>query len=68
MVDALHVQHVERALDVLGRPLLARMCDEVQSQLAAACKHTRELLRRVVALAAVQPDADEMLAVGQRLL
>ena len=68
VVDALDLQHVERAADVCGRPLLAGVGDAVQAELAAAREHARELLRRMAALAAVEADADELVAVRQRLL
>jgi hypothetical protein len=68
MVDALDLQHVERTFDVGRRAFFAGMGHHVQAQFAAAGEHARELLRRVAALPAVQPDADEVLAPGQRLL
>jgi hypothetical protein len=38
VVDALDLQHVERALDVGRRPFLAGMGHHVQAQFAAAAK------------------------------
>ena len=61
-----NLQHVERIADVGRRPLLTGVCDEVQAELAATGEHAGELLRRVAALAAVEPDADQKVAVGQR--
>ena len=67
MVDALGFQHVERAPDVGGRPLFARMGDDMQAQCAATSEHARELLRRVAALAAVQAHANDFVQVRLRL-
>ena len=47
VVDALDLEHIERAPDVGRRPLLAGVRDDVQAELAAAREHARELLRRV---------------------
>ena len=44
------------------------MRDEVQAEFAAAREHARELLRRMAELARIEPDADEAVAEGQRLL
>ena len=68
MVDALHLQQVQRGPDVGRRPLLAGVRDQVQAQLAAAREDARELLGRVADLAGVEADADELVAKRQRLL
>jgi hypothetical protein len=68
VVDALDLQHIERAPHVLGRPLLTRMRDQVQAQLAAAREHARELLGRMADFARIESHADELVAERQRLL
>jgi hypothetical protein len=64
VVDALHLQHVQRSLDVGRRAFFAGMGHEVQAEFAAAREHARELLRRVAAFAAVQAHADEVFRQG----
>ena len=61
-------EDVERALDVGRRALLAGMGDAVQAEPAGLGEDPRELLRRMAALAAVEADADEVLAIGQRVV
>ena len=68
VVNALHLEHVERAFDVRRRTLLASMRHQFQPQLAGAGKDAAKLLRRMAALATVESDADEQLAVRQRRL
>ena len=68
MVDAFGVQHIERAPDVGRRAFFAGVRYEAQAEFAAAREHPSELLRRVATLAAVEADADELLAIRQRLL
>ena len=65
VVDSLHAQQVDRGGDVRRGPLLAGMRDDVQAQLAALREDARELLRRVAALARVEPDADDLPGVGE---
>src|SRR6185436_4577869 len=66
VIDPLRVQHVEGALDVGRRSLLAGVGDAVQAERAGPVEDAREFFRRVAALAAVEADADEVLAPRQR--
>ena len=68
VVDALDVQHVERLPDVRGRPLLAGVGDAVQAARPRARAKTRaNFSGGLPTLARVEADADEVLAVRQRL-
>ena len=68
MVDALHLQHIQRAPDIGRRAFLTRMGHQVQTQLLAAGEHPGKLLWRVAEFTAVQPHADELVAKWQGLL
>ena len=68
VVDAFHVQHVQRVDDVFGRALFACVGHQVQAQLLAARENAGEFFGWMASLAGVQPDADEEVAIRQRLL
>ena len=68
MVDALDLQQVERGPHVGRRAFFPGVRHQVQPQLAAAREDARELLGRMAHLAGIEPDADELVAIGQRLL
>ena len=68
MVDALDLEHIERAPDVGRRPLLAGVCHQPKTQFPRPGKHPCKLLRRVADLAGRQANAQNLVAQGQRLL
>ena len=67
MVDAFDSQVVERRADVGWRTFLARVGHQVQAQLAATGKHARKFLGRVAHFRGIEADADEFVAVRQRV-
>ena len=68
VVDPLRAEDVQRLRHVGGRTLLTGVGDHAQPQRPAAGEHPGELLRRVAALAGVEPHAEDPVAVRQRLL
>ena len=67
MVDAVHVQHVERAVHQLRAALLAGVRDALEPHPAGLLVDAGEPLGRVAHLGGVEPDADKPLDPGPRL-
>ena len=68
VVDAHHLEQVQRLHDVVGRAFLAGMGNARKAGLAGHGKHALELVRRVALLRAVQPHCNKVLTQRQRLL
>ena len=65
VVDAFHLQHIERAVDIGRRTFLAGVGHGVQAQRAGAGEHVCELLGWVAQFARIQAHPDEAVAPGQ---
>ena len=68
MIDSLSAEHVERLPDVVGRPFLAGMRGEKETGIACAAEDAGEFLGRMAELGRIESDADEFMAVRQRLI
>ena len=60
VVDAFHLEQVQRFVDVFGRALLAGMRRRAQAFGAGAREHALELRRRMAALGGIQADRGEI--------
>ena len=65
VIDALGAEQRERLADVRRGAFLAGVGDRVEALCAGPREHPRELRRWIAALAGVETDADELVAVGQ---
>src|SRR6185436_16465968 len=68
MVDAHHLQEIERLLDVLGRALLAGVGEGHQALAAGPLEHALEFRRRMALLRGIEPDSVEEMPEGQCLV
>ena len=65
MVDPVHLQHVQRLPDIIGRPFLAGMGDDLEAEAAGAGKDAGELFRRVADFARIKANAVDQRQKGQ---
>ena len=64
VVDALDMQIIDSTRHVIGWTFLAGMGDEPETLTSRAFENAFELGRRVAALGRIEPDADNLVAIG----
>ena len=64
VVDALDLERIQRAANILRRTFFAGVGDAAVALFARARKHPGKFLRRIAALAGVETDTDDLVAVA----
>ena len=68
MVHALHLQLIQRFLNIGRRPFFARVGHPPQSQVGGGAKHPGEFSRGMTQLRGVQPHGANRVQIGSGLL